>query len=105
MSTQNDDYRAYEYWPSKDERRIVALKRTPEVDAMTDEQLVSRHVAQENPSVRSRVVSRDEDGGGTTVAVFARTEETDRLTDEELMASVDEWKRHRRLRVVGDEGE
>lgn len=40
MSTQNDDYRAFEYWPSEEERRIVAIRRSPEVDAMTDAELI-----------------------------------------------------------------
>jgi hypothetical protein len=43
VSTNSDDYRVIEYWPTKDERRIVSMLRTPEIDAMTDEELIARH--------------------------------------------------------------
>ncbi|WP_309029085.1 hypothetical protein [Streptomyces alfalfae] len=105
MPTQNDDFRAFSYWPSQDERRIVAMKRSPEVDAMTDEQLVARHRAQDAART-TRVVSREEENGDRIIAVMRRDEETDRMSDEEILAKLDEWKRSRRhLRAVDDDSE
>ncbi|MGW6481289.1 hypothetical protein ACWGDS_25910 [Streptomyces sp. NPDC055059] len=42
MSTHNDEVRVIEYWPNEDERIIVVVKRSPEVDAMTDDELIKR---------------------------------------------------------------
>lgn len=101
MSTQNDDYRAISYWPSKDERRIVAIKRTPEVDAMTDEELVSRQ-RQQDAVTEARLVTREEEGH-RSVVVVRRGAESDKMSDEEILAELDEWKRGRRhLRSVDD---
>jgi hypothetical protein len=38
---ESSDYRVIEWWPNKDQRNIVALLRTPETDAMTDEELIA----------------------------------------------------------------
>ncbi|MGW7086595.1 hypothetical protein ACWGH2_24275 [Streptomyces sp. NPDC054871] len=101
MSTQNDDYRAISYWPSKDERRIVAIKRTPEVDAMTDEELVSRQ-RQRDADAGTRVVTHEENGH-RSIVVVRRGAESDKMSDEEIWAALEEWKRGRRhLRAVDD---
>lgn len=43
MSRQTDEVRVIEYWPNEDEWIIVAVKRSPEVDAMTDDELIKRN--------------------------------------------------------------
>jgi hypothetical protein len=43
MSTRSDTYRAVEYWPNEDQRVIFSVTRTPETDAMTDEELILRY--------------------------------------------------------------
>lgn len=104
MSTQNDDYRAIEYWPSKDERRIVSIARTPETDAMTDEELVSRHLESEQEALdKTRLVTRTESSDHRTILVVRRDTESDKMTDAEIMAEFDEWRRGRpHLRSVAD---
>ncbi|MFH8792228.1 hypothetical protein [Streptomyces sp. NPDC017941] len=102
MSTQDDDYRAFSYWPSKDERRVVAVARSAEVDAMSDEELVVRQLRREEPASKARVVARDEPGGGQTIIVVERNAETDRKSDAEILAQADKYKRDRRLRAVDD---
>lgn len=102
MSTQNDEYRAFAYWPSKDERRIVSVKRSPEVDAMTDDELISRQ-KQRDADREARLVTCEDDGGRRSVAVVRRSPENDKLTDEEIAAAFEEWQRGRRhLRAVDD---
>lgn len=103
MATQNDEFRAFAYWPSSDERRIVSIKRTPEVDAMTDEELISRQ-RQRDAESEARLVTREDEGGRRSVAVVRRSPENDRLTDEEIAAKFDEWQRSKRhLRAVDDD--
>lgn len=42
MSTWSDDYRTVEYWPDKTDTRVIfAIKRTPENDQQTDEELIA----------------------------------------------------------------
>ncbi|MFF9894943.1 hypothetical protein [Streptomyces longispororuber] len=112
MSRQNDEYRTIAYWPSKDERRVFAVERSPEVDAMTDRELIDamtdeelseREVEIEESPMQTRVVSHDRDDGGRTIIVLARTTETDKLTDEEILARAEAYERGRRhLRSVDD---
>jgi hypothetical protein len=42
VSTNSDDYRTIEYWPTPGQRRIVALVRTSETEGMTDDELIAR---------------------------------------------------------------
>ncbi|MFE5049055.1 hypothetical protein ACFRAI_22365 [Streptomyces sp. NPDC056637] len=100
MPTQNDDFRAFEYWPSEDERRIVSVKRSPEVDAMTDKELISRQ-RQRDADCEARLVTCEDEGGRRSVAVVRRSPQSDQLTDAEIAAKFDEWQRSRRhLRAV-----
>ena len=51
-----------------------------------------------------RIVSQDREDGGRDIAVVRRSEENDRLTDEEIIAELNEWKASRRhLHAVDDE--
>jgi hypothetical protein len=43
MTTTSSEYRAITYWPNEDSRIIFCVKRTPETDAMTDDELAARH--------------------------------------------------------------
>ncbi|UDM00054.1 hypothetical protein [Streptomyces longhuiensis] len=99
MSTHNDEVRVIEYWPTEDERRIVAIKRSPEVDAMTDEELISRRGA----GSEARLVTHEDESGHRSVAVVRRSPENDKLTHEEIVAKFTEWQRSQRhLRAVDD---
>ncbi|MFF7096382.1 hypothetical protein ACFY9A_28905 [Streptomyces rubradiris] len=40
---ESGDYRAVEYWPNDELRIIFTVRRTPETDAMTDEELIRKH--------------------------------------------------------------
>ena len=40
---EDSHYRVVEYWPNKDLRILFTVPRTPETDAMTDEELIARH--------------------------------------------------------------
>lgn len=42
MSTDSDEYRVISWWPSEDERVIVSVKRTPETEAQSDEELIAQ---------------------------------------------------------------
>ncbi|MFE2712262.1 hypothetical protein ACFXKI_09790 [Streptomyces mirabilis] len=39
--TESSDYRVIEWWPSEEERRIISVARTPENEAMSDEELIA----------------------------------------------------------------
>jgi hypothetical protein len=42
MSTWSSDYRAIEYWPDRTDTRVIfAVKRTPENDQKSDEELIA----------------------------------------------------------------
>lgn len=43
MSTDGSNYRVIEWWPNEDRRCIVSVLRTPENDAMPDEELIARY--------------------------------------------------------------
>ncbi|WP_329583366.1 hypothetical protein [Streptomyces sp. NBC_01361] len=103
MPTQNDDFRAFSYWPSDDERRVISIKRSPEVDAMTDDELISRR-RQRDSGADTRLITRDA-GGSRESAVVHRTPENDAMTDAELFAALDEWKRARRHLQATDDAE
>ncbi|MER5715749.1 hypothetical protein [Streptomyces sp. NPDC002132] len=52
---------------------------------------------------RTRIVTHEADGR-RVIAVLHRTDDSDRLSDAEIVAHFDEWKRSgRHLRVVDDE--
>ncbi|MGW3144864.1 hypothetical protein ACWDG1_09315 [Streptomyces sp. NPDC001177] len=40
--TDNSDIRVVSWYTSGDARQIVAMRRTPETDALTDEELIAR---------------------------------------------------------------
>lgn len=40
--TESSEYRVIEWWPNKDERRIISVSRTPETEALSDEELITR---------------------------------------------------------------
>jgi hypothetical protein len=54
--TESSDYRVIEWWPNKDQRRIVSMPRTPETEAMSDEELIASFNVWESSERHLRVV-------------------------------------------------